>query len=322
MRTFVLAVIICLVLSPDIARSCEYCFISEHGYVFDMNRTLVRLDSRLQLFSGLTNSASLTDDVTTRYLTTNLTVNFASGRWGYTLSLPYVSRTQRNTYVGSPSLHYEHTGRVVSTVDSSSLETQSVAGLGDASAIVRYAVLAESGEKFASVFIQGGVKAATGSINARDAFGYLIHPHLQAGTGTTLALFGASGSYGGVKQSFDITVLAGVPVHVYGPYREPESFNYDATYRFRLYPEDAEDVPMMLIAHAGIIGKVSWKERYNGVYVPDSGGHYMFLSGGLSFIPLPGVNIELFAQLPLIMDLTGNQIYERFRLASGLQVAL
>ena len=117
------------------ADSCEYCFISEHGYVFDMNRTLIRLDSRLQLFSGLTNSSSLNDNVTTRYLTTFLTVNVAAGRWGYTLSLPYVYRAQRNTIVGSPSLHFEHAGRVVSTVDSSALETQSSTGLGDASAI-------------------------------------------------------------------------------------------------------------------------------------------------------------------------------------------
>jgi hypothetical protein len=302
------------------ATACEYCFIGEHGYVFDINRTLIRFDTRLQSFSGLTNSASPTDDVATQYITSFLTVNYATGRWGYTLAVPFVYRFQRNTFTGTPSLHYEHVGRVVSTVDSSSLESHSVRGIGDASALVRYAVVSISGEKFVSVFLQGGVKMATGSISARDAFGYLLHPHLQVGTGTTLALIGASGSFGGLKQSFDGSVLAGVPVHEYGPFQEAASFNYDATFRFRWFPEDAEDGPM-LIQHLGVIGKVSWKERYKGDDIPDSGGHYMFLSIGLTFIPLPGFNIDLFAQIPMIKNLTGNQLDEQFRLASGIQVS-
>ena len=123
------------------ATACEYCFIGEHGYVFDINRTLIRFDTRLQSFSGLTNSASPTDDVATQYITSFLTVNYATGRWGYTLAVPFVYRFQRNTFTGTPSLHYEHVGRVVSTVDSSSLESHSVRGIGDASALVRYAVV-------------------------------------------------------------------------------------------------------------------------------------------------------------------------------------
>jgi len=321
MRRGVCAALCAVLLLPAVARSCEYCFISEHGYVFDMNRTLIRLDSRLQLFSGLTNSSSPLDEVSTKYLTTFLSANYASGRWGVTVIVPYVYRSQRNTYTGAYSLHYEHVGRVVSTVDSSSLETQTTRGLGDVSVLGRYALLAESGEHFASVFLQAGVKAATGSISVRDAYGYLLHPHLQSGSGTTIALIGASGSYGGLKQSVDVSILAGVPVHVYGPYREPESFNYNATFRFRLFPEDAEDGPMLL-AHLGVIGTVSWKEMYKGLYVPDSGGHYMFLNAGFSFMPLPGFALDIFAQIPMIKNLAGNQIDEQFRLASGIQVTL
>jgi hypothetical protein len=318
---YLLTAILAAFLLSSVARSCEYCFISEHGYVFDLNRTLLRFDTRYQIFAGLTNSSSPTDEVSTKYVTSFLTANYAAGRWGCTLILPYIYRTQVNTYTGTYSLHYEHEGRVVSSVDSSSLETETTRGFGDASALVRYAVYLEAGEHFASVFIQGGVKSATGSISARDAFGYFLHPHLQAGTGTTLALFGASGSYGGVKQSVDLSVLAGVPVHVYGPYREPESVNYEATFRFRLFPDDAEDGPM-LVAHLGVLGNVSWKERYKGAYIPDSGGYYMFLNAGMSFTPLPGFDLDIFAQIPMIKDLSGNQLDEQFRLASGIQVAL
>lgn len=321
MRIPVLAVVCALALLPGVSRSCEYCFISEHGYVFDLNRTMLRLDSRLQVYSGLTNSSSPLDEVSTKYLTTFLTVNYASGRWGLTFIAPYVYRTQRNTYTGDYSLHYEHVGRVVSTLDSSSIETQTTRGLGDVSALARYAVFLLSGDHFASVFLQGGVKAATGSISVRDAFGYLVHPHLQSGSGTTLALIGASGSYGGLRQSGSVSVLAGLPVHVYGPYREPESFNYEASFRFRNFPEDAEDGPM-LITHLGVVGTVSWKERYNGAYIPDSGGHYMFLNAGFSFMPVPGFELDIFGQIPMVKDLAGNQIDEQYRVTSGIQVAL
>jgi len=321
MRPLVLAVIVAVALLHEVATSCEYCFISEHGYVFDMNRTMLRLDSRLQSYSGLTNSSSPLDEVSTKYLTTFFTLNYASGRWGFTVIAPYVYRTQRNTYTGTSSLHYEHAGRVVPTIDSSAIETQTTRGLGDVSALARYALFMEAGEHFASVFLQGGVKAATGSISVRDAFGYLVHPHLQSGSGTTLALIGASASYGGLKQSGSVSVLAGLPVHVYGPYREPESFNYEASFRFRNFPEDAEDGPM-LITHLGVVGTVSWKERYNGLYVPDSGGFYMFFNAGFSFMPLPGFEVDIFAQIPMIKDLAGNQIDEQYRLASGIQVVL
>jgi len=317
----VLFVAVISILLHGTARPCEYCFISEHGYVFDINRTLIRIDTRVQSFSGLTNSASLRDDLRTTYVTTFFTTNYATGRWGFTLAVPYVYRFQQNTFTGTPSLHYEHVGRVVSTIDSSSLESHSVRGIGDATALIRYAVLSVSDEVFASAFLQGGVKMATGSINARDAYGYLLHPHLQIGTGTTLALFGVSGSYGGVKQSIDASVLAGVPVHWYGPFREAASFNYDATCHFRLFPEDAEDGPMMIL-HVGILGRVSGKEQYKDAEVLDSGGHYMFFNVGFSFIPIPGFNIELFGQIPMIKNLTGNQLDEQFRFATGIQVSL
>jgi hypothetical protein len=312
--------LLALTLAYTQARSCEYCFISEHGYVFDMNRTLIRLDMRLQVFSGLTNSASLTDQVSTRYLSTFLTVNYATGRWGFTAVLPYVYRTQQNSFTGSPSLHYAHIGRVVSAVDSASLESQTGRGLGDVTGLIRYAVFVYSGENFASVFVQGGVKAATGAINARDAFGFLRHPHLQIGTGTTLALFGVSGSYGGVKQSFAVSLLAGMPVQVRGPFRESASVNYDAAFRFRLFPEDAED-GSMLLGQAGVVGSVRGKERYKGVDVTDSGGHYMFLNAGISFMPWPGMSLEASFQVPMIKALVGNQINEQYRFASGIQMA-
>jgi hypothetical protein len=99
------------------------------------------------------------------------------------------------------------------------------------------------------------------------------------------------------------------------------SFNYDLTFRFRLFPQDACDGPV-LIQHLGVIGRVSWKERYKDAYIPDSGGHYMFLNAGLSFIPFPGFNIDFFGQFPMIKNLTGNQLDEQFRLASGIQVSL
>jgi hypothetical protein len=48
----------------------------------------------------------------------------------------------------------------------------------------------------------------------------------------------------------------------------------------------------------------------------------MFLNAGLSFIPFPGFNIDFFGQFPMIKNLTGNQLDEQFRLASGIQVSL
>lgn len=320
MKNLLIAILVASI-SSSIASSCEYCFLAQHGYIFSMNQTSVFVDTRYQYFSGLTQGTSYNDQARAYFLSAYATIAYASEHWGFTLSAPYVRRIQENTYVGSSSLHFEHIGRQVSSADSSSVERNAVEGIGDMSALMRYAVLHTQDEAFSWLYIQGGFKFPTGAWDARDRYGYLLHPELQAGTGTGDFLFGAAGSYGDFIRSASASVLVGVPVRNSHPYQEGASVNFNATYQGRIFPDDAEDGPM-LIGSAGIFGKVAWKDHFSGAVVDASGGYYIFLSGGFTFMPVPGLKLELLAQVPMLIALDGAQLQEQFRIVSGIQLVL
>ncbi|HUI63540.1 MAG TPA: hypothetical protein VL126_01770 [Bacteroidota bacterium] len=320
MKNLLVAVLVAFTMS-SIAKACEYCFLAEHGYIFSMNQTSVFVDTRYQYFSGLTQGTSYNDQAQAYFLSAYTTIAYARERWGFTLSVPYVHRIQENTYIGSPSLHFEHIGRQVSSADSTSVERNAVEGIGDMSALMRYAVLHGQGDTFTWLYIQGGFKFPTGAWNARDRFGYLLDPELQAGTGTGDFLVGAAGSYGDFIRSASASVLVGIPVRNSRPYQEGASVNFDATYQGRIFPDDAEDGPM-LIGSAGIFGKVAWKDHFSGAFVDASGGYYIFFSGGFTFMPVPGLKLEILMQVPVLIALDGAQLQEQFRIVSGIQVSL
>jgi hypothetical protein len=70
------------------------------------------------------------------------------------------------------------------------------------------------------------------------------------------------------------------------------------------------------------VGRISGKELYDGKTITDSGGHLLVLNAGLSFFPLPELSFDIAAQLPLLKNLTGNQLDEQIRLTSGVQIVL
>jgi len=283
-----------------------------------MNQTSVFVDSRYQYFSGLTQATSVNNQAQAYFFSAFATLAYGSERWGVNVSIPFVRRVQENTYVGSSSLHFEHVGRHVSAVDSVSVERNTVEGIGDMSALARWAVIHGQGDTFTWLYFQGGFKLPTGAWDARDRYGYLLHPDIQAGTGTGDILLGIAGSRGDFFRSFSLSLLAGVPVHNSHPYQEGASVNFDATYQGRIFPEDAEDGPM-LIGSAGLFGKFAARDHFGGLAVDASGGSYVFFSGGFTFMPIPGLRFQVLVQAPLMIALNGAQLEEQFRLVTGIQ---
>jgi len=302
---------------------CEYCFVTQHGYVYDLNRTSLRIDSRYQFFSGL--ETPTIDRVRSVHSSTFFTVSYSADVWGITLAVPFIYRTQENTFDGSSTLHYNHSNRPQITGVAPSIVERNIArGIGDMTILARYAAYQggdESEGTFYNLFIQGGLKSATGTIDSRDQYGYLLHPHLQNGTGTANILFGANGMIGNFSTSVALNLLAGIPLSSANLFQESSALNYDITLRHRIYPDDPEE-GLMVIANGGLIGRLWGKEKYRGSTLLDSGGNYLFTNTGISIYPLPSISIDIQYQLPIIKNLLGNQLNERYRIASGVGIML
>jgi hypothetical protein len=290
-----------------------------------VNRSSIRIDSRLQYYGGL--EIPSTDQIRSTHTSTFLSYSFSSGSWGATIAIPYIYKTQENTFDGSSVLHFHHTNRTAETGTSPSIiESVSSSGLGDVTVLVKVNVYnnvdmdMESGT-FTNLFIHGGIKLPTGRIDARDAYGYLLHPHLQNGTGTSTLLIGTNGMFGTFRTSLSGNILCGFPMRSSNNYQEAAALNGDVTLRHRMYPEDPEE-GMMLVGNAGFIGRVWGKEEYKQKIVDDSGGYYIFMNTGIAFYPMPTLGVELQYQFPIATNLYGNQLVERYRLTSGISYSL
>jgi hypothetical protein len=226
-----------------------------------------------------------------------------------------------STFNGSSSIHFHHGLR--SEAASTVVERNTVQGVGDITALGRYSVLSgrPDQEEFYGIFVQGGLKFATGAIDARDAYGYLLHPHVQSGTGTSNILVGLNGFTGTFTHSVTLNVLAGFPRKSANLYQEGWALNWDVGLRQRLYPDDAEDGPMV-IGLGSVIGRHWARESYRGVRLEDSGGWVVLGSAGVMVYPIPSLSIEVLGQLPLATYLNGVQLRESYRIVGGVAFTL
>ena len=64
------------------------------------------------------------------------------------------------------------------------------------------------------------------------------------------------------------------------------------------------------------------KDKDSGRFAPHSGGHVLFLSPGLQYIPLSRLLAEASVQLPLLKDLNDTQLEPDWTLSVGIRVLL
>lgn len=192
-------------------------------------------------------------------------------------------------------------------------------GLGDISLLLRFKPIVEHDlESTYILSIAGGVKLATGKTDGRDNLGDLLDAHVQLGSGSADFLLGASGFAGIDRFAFIVNVLGGIAGKGANGHRFGNSLNYDATARFRVWPDDYEFPEWFAVL--GISGDLRAREETNGLEDPESGGHVVYLSPGLQVMVSPTITLDLVFQQPLLHRLNGTQLGEDYRLMVGLQV--
>ena len=160
--------------------------------------------------------------------------------------------------------------------------------------------------------LQFGLKLPTGSIKEANDSGTLAERSLQPGSGTTDALLGA---YYYRKLEGDATTLFTqaawqVPLGERDGYAPGQQVMLDVGLRYAVTLKTSALLQLNL----------HWKDRDQGSNAEpaESGGSYLNLSPGLSYLITPNLQLYGFVQLPLYRYVNGTQLTADWSAVAGL----
>jgi hypothetical protein len=294
-------------LAAPLAQACSSCGCtlnsdwSAQGYT---TRSGVNLDLRYdyfdqdQLRTGAGTAArppagtTVDREIQQRTLNRNLTLglDYSPARaWGVNLQVPYFDRPHATIAQGDAAVSASHSR-----------------GLGDARVVGRY----QGFEPDLSWGVQFGLKLPTGRID--DTFGSgpqageVVDRGLQLGTGTTDLLVGAYtvGNLGGGYAYFG-NLMWQQPLNARDGFRPGAGANVTLGVRY------TRPLPAGLVPQLQMNARIERRESGVNADVANSGATLVYLSPGVGFRLLAGVDGFAFVQLPVYQRVNGLQIEPR-----------
>jgi hypothetical protein len=212
--------------------------------------------------------------------------------FGIALQLPYVLRTHKHTIADPVS-------PLVETFDASAL--------GDIKAVGRYRFALKDSS---SVGIKAGLKLATGKQNIANDQGVVPgEVSLQPGNGSTDLIVGAfwqSGANGDALSYFAQGLLQTSINHL-ADFKPGDQINLDAGARYAL----GKSVSALLQMNYQVNSKdegIAAPADASGTPGTSTGGKFLYLTPGVSFVVAPSTNIYVLVQIPLSQDVNGLQL--------------
>ena len=203
-------------------------------------------------------------------------------------------------------------------------ETQSSIGIGDLSLLTQYVLFANSRS---SMNITAGVKLPTGVVSHRSASNIFLSPDMQSGTGSFDFL---------IRSSYNRTrfIFPFLTANVSAIFRKNgKNSDFGSTENFSgrsfAFGDEAQAVAGLRYLQdyklGFLIPDISLKYRWGGanleqeLQAPNSGGHWVSLPVGFSYVPDKLKSVRVYGELPLYQKLEGLQITTKFLV--GLQLS-
>ncbi len=203
-------------------------------------------------------------------------------------------------------------------------ESESSLGLGDISLVTQYQVFQK--EKLA-IHLAAGLELPTGVVNHTGPSSIFLSPDMQSGSGTLDVLIGGSLFY----DNFINSALAVSTEVLYKRNGTNENFASTDNFSGRRFGFGHETLASIGLRYQYVhslgffFPDLALKYRNSGPNreqttdaAPNSGGNWLSLPVGFSFVPSLDKSIRVFAELPLIQNLSGLQITTSFTF--GVQV--
>lgn len=192
-------------------------------------------------------------------------------------------------------------------------------GLGDMALLGKYRLFHDQG--VASEFnwaAIGGLELPTGATDAREG-GMRLPTSVQVGKGSWNPFLATSVTAGLGRARFDGTVFYKFNTEGAQQLDEGEFFSgsLSAAYRFIHYKYPGPTVG----GRIGLQWRHEGRAKRSGMRVTDSGADELLLTPGLSIHPVPRMDLNIGARIPLYQDYNGTQLGRdtEFFLAVGLR---
>ncbi len=167
-----------------------------------------------------------------------------------------------------------------------------------------------------------GVKFPTGSTDETDDSGVPLPASLQLGTGSWDFPLGLSFTRSTGRFGINADVFYRIKTE-HEAISFGNQFNYDLAFGYRLYPAQYETFREKVInLYLEVNGTVNGKNEVDGETAENSGGHTIFLSPGLQWVPLQNLLVEASVQLPVFEDFNGTQLGNNFTFSAGVRYLL
>ncbi|MFQ5890461.1 MAG: transporter [Gemmatimonadota bacterium] len=174
------------------------------------------------------------------------------------------------------------------------------------------------------VGIEGGVKIPLGTTGASLPSGAVAPRPLQVGTGSWDFPFKALFTM--TRNRLGLLANVGYRVNTTDEgFKAGNVFSYDVAFGLRLAPWVYKTLTdKSLMVYLELNGEVAPRGEIAGTPDPDSGGHLLFLSPDVQWIPTPWLLFEGSVQFPIVQDLNGTQLeYDiRFQLGTRLRFSV
>ncbi len=199
-------------------------------------------------------------------------------------------------------------------------QTLSDRGFGDLSLFAKYQLLQrDAPRRTTRVTFKGGLKLPTGEHEATDGEGSLLPRGLQLGTGSVDYSAGLifTHSAGRLGINADAVYLFNRKAD---EFEFGDALNYDLAVGYRVYPSVYGTYPSpYATVYLEADGQFNRKDRVGGQTIEDSGGHTLFLSPGVQYVPFGVLALEASVQVPILQALNGTQLGTDFVFKAGIQ---
>ena len=184
-------------------------------------------------------------------------------------------------------------------------------GLGDIAALAKYRIYKTDWEQSTfNLSILGGLEFPTGETDSRDA-GMRLPATLQVGSGSWDPIMAVAATLSLGRWRYDANTLYKVNTEGAQKYREGDFFSveFDAKYRFwhTAYPGPSA------AAKIGIQWRHEQPDRRDGRHVDSTGSNQLALRPGLSFHPMPNLDVNISVDLPVYQHMGGTQLARDLR---------
>ncbi|MCH7876544.1 MAG: transporter [Gemmatimonadetes bacterium] len=230
-----------------------------------------------------------------------------SAMWTTRVIVPYVRKSMEFTPIGGTRQRF------------------STAGIGDIVVDTKWIFLSRNRLGGTTrLGIEGGVKVPLGGTGATLPDGTVAPRSLQVGSGSWdfpfKALFTLTQGHGGLLANVGYRVNT-----TDDAFRAGNIFSYDIAAALRFLPWVYRSLrDQTLVVYLELNGTVTQRDEIAGTLDPNSGGHLLFLSPDLQWVPAPWLLFEGSVQFPIVQDLNGTQLKHdiRFQLGTRFRFSL